>query len=84
MAKQYTITKEESFTEFFVDEGKVSGTLYTVILENGDVCEQHTYFVRDDQNCEDVLKEAVGVLEKDTSEEKTAEESAAAEPVTVD
>lgn len=58
----YTILDEVSYTETFVDEGKVEGTLYTVELSNGTKTEVQKYFVRNTQTASDVLQEAANAL----------------------
>lgn len=62
MANTYTILNEEEFSEFYVDEGQVKGTLYTVELSNGTKTETQKYFVRNDQTAEDVLQNAADML----------------------
>lgn len=70
--KQYTIYSEQPFTDFSVEEGQITGTLYKVLLENDGVSEEQQYFVRDSETKHDVLSNAVKVLETKTESKESA------------
>lgn len=62
MSKQYTITGERAFSDIDGDGVKITGVVYSVVLQDGDYSESQDYFVRDGEVKENVLDAAIGLF----------------------